>query len=380
MTKNIDKYLILLLVLFFFTGCTPEHVQEDLSVKKQEKNEQELEDLRAHFIDVGQADATFVEYVEGNEEYRILIDTGDWNVTNVVDYLKAQEVTEIDLVVATHPHADHIGQLADVIEEFEVLEVWMSGDLAETQVFERALDAIAANDIDYHEPRSGERYEMGTVSIEVIHPTEVTGNLNNGSISIRLEYGDVSFLFTGDAEISAEEEMIAREHELASTILSVPHHGSDTSSSIAFLEAVVPEIAVYSAGKDNSYGHPHEEVLTNLEASGAIIYGTDRDGTVLVETDGVNYEVLTKTEQTITPDAKPNDERASEEIMPDRCIDINSAYASELEEIIEIGPERALELMELRPFVSIDDLKKLTGIGEARIGKIKEQGLACIGG
>lgn len=380
MTKNINNYFAFLLVLFFFTGCTPEHPHEDLSVKKPEKNEQELEDLRAHYIDVGQADATFVAYMDGDEEYRILIDTGDWNDTNVVDYLKLQEVTEIDLVVATHPHADHIGQLAEVIKEFEVLEVWMSGDLAETQVFERALDAIVANEIDYHEPRSGERYEMGTVSIEVIHPTEVTGNLNNGSISIRLEYGDVAFLFTGDAEISAEEEMIAGEYELDSTFLSVPHHGSNTSSSIAFLEAVSPEIAIYSAGKDNSYGHPHEEVLANLEASGAIIYGTDRDGTVLVETDGVNYEVFRKTEETISPDAKRDDELAGKEIMPDSCIDINSAYASELEEIIEIGPERALELIELRPFVSIDDLKKLTGIGDARFGKIKEQGLACIGG
>lgn len=358
-------------------GCTPEHPQEDRPVETQEKK---LEDLRAHFIDVGQADATLVEYAESDEEYRILIDTGDWNVTNVVDYLKLQGVTEIDLVVATHPHADHIGQLAEVIEEFEVSEVWMSGDLAETQVFERALDSIAANEVDYHEPRSGERYEMGTVSIEVIHPTEVTGNLNNGSISIRLEYGDISFLFTGDAEIGAEEKMLAGKHELASTILSVPHHGSNTSSSIAFLEAVTPEVAIYSAGEGNSYDHPHEEVLSNLEAIGSTIYGTDRDGTVLVETDGANYEVMTKEEGTITPDTKPKEEIENGATIPDSCIDINSASVAELEEIIEIGPERASELIELRPFASIDDLKRLTGIGDARIGKIKEQGLACIGG
>lgn len=244
--------------------------------------------LTVHFIDVGQGDATLLV----GPDFTILIDAGRHDRNDVVPYLREQGVTELDLLVGTHPHSDHIGQFDRVIGAFPVREVWLSGDLHTTRTFERALDAILASDAAYHEPRAGERFRFGSALVEVVSPQEVTGDFNNGSIALRILFGSIAFLFTGDAEAAAEEAMLAGGFELKAHVLHVGHHGSRTSSTPRFLAAVRPEVAVYSAGRGNTYGHPHPEVLERLEALGVEVYGTDRHGTVRIVTDGKTYTVL----------------------------------------------------------------------------------------
>lgn len=246
--------------------------------------------LEVRFIDVGQGDSTLLQ----GPDFTILVDAGRHDHSDVVPYLQSVNVTSIDLLIGTHPHADHIGQFPQVIEAFPVGEVWLSGDITTTQTFERAVDAIEASDTGYHEPRAGETFNFGSAIVEVINPEHLTGELHEGSIGIRVVYGNFTTLFTGDAEAETEMAILARDHNLQATILQLGHHGSSTSSSVEFLEAVDPEVAVYSASEDNSYGHPHEVVLERLSQMGIQIYGTAVNGTIIVTTDGQTYEVRTE--------------------------------------------------------------------------------------
>ena len=246
--------------------------------------------LEVHFIDVGQGDATLLQ----GPDFTILVDAGRHDRSDVVPYLKSVNVTSIDLLIGTHPHADHIGQFPQVIEAFSVGEVWLSGDITTTQTFERAIDAIEASDAGYHEPRAGETFDFGSAIVELINPDHLTGELHEDSIGVRVIYGDFTVLFTGDAEAETEMAILARGHDVKATILQLGHHGSSTSSSVEFLESVDPEVAVYSAAEDNSYGHPHEVVLERLRHMGIQIYGTAVNGTIIVTTDGQTYEVRTE--------------------------------------------------------------------------------------
>ncbi|MBB5181361.1 competence ComEA-like helix-hairpin-helix protein [Planomicrobium koreense] len=361
------KWLFLvgiLVMALFLAGCL-ERVKTpaDNDTEKPAPPERNAGELTAHFIDVGQGDATLFE----TEDYAILIDTGNWNDTDAVEYLEKLGVSKIDIVVGTHPDSDHIGQLDKVIEQFEVSEVWLSGNVSTSDTFIRALEAIEANSTDYYEPRTGETFDVGGMEIEVLHPAEVTGKGNEESISMKITYKDVSFIMTGDAGVKEEQEMIDSGAELDAEILHLGHHGSNTSSGTAFLKAVSPEVAIYSAGIDNSYGHPHAEVIAAAENAGAKVYGTDVNGTVRVETDGISYEVLIEKDG-IAVEGK------------NRCIDINIASSAELQEIEGIGPALAEAIIEARPFDAIEELDSIKGIGQGKIDAIKEQGLACIGG
>ena len=241
--------------------------------------------MQAHFIDVGQGDATLLR----GPDFTVLIDAGRHDRDDVVPYLKSVGVTGIDLLIGTHPHADHIGQFDKVLQAFPVTEVWMSGDLHTTRTFERAIDAILASDASYHEPRRGERHQIGSLTIEVLNPEIITGDFHMGSISLRAEYGDVRFLFTGDAEKETEAEILDSGLPIRSQIFQLGHHGSSTSNSLEFLLAVSPEVAIYSAAADNSYGHPHREVVERINELGIVLYGTDHQGTIIIEADGKRF-------------------------------------------------------------------------------------------
>lgn len=335
----------------------------DSGIQKPAPQQQKTGVWTAHFIDVGQGDATLFE----TKGYAILIDTGNWNNIDAVDYLEELGVSKIDIVVGTHPDSDHIGQLDQVIEQFEVGEVWLSGNASTSDTFIRALEAIDAKGTDYYEPRAGETFDVGGMAIEVLHPAEVTGKGNEESISMKLTYGDVSFVMTGDAGVKEEQEMINRGAALNAEILHLGHHGSNTSSGTAFLKAVSPEVAVYSAGIDNSYGHPHAEVIAAAENAGAEVYGTDVNGTIRIETDGVSYKAAVERDG-VAVEGK------------NRCTDLNIASSAELQEIEGIGPALAAAIIEARPFEAIEELDGIKGIGQGKMDAIKEQGLACIGG
>lgn len=390
MPKNLMKFVLFVFALLIFAGCTSENadslvetasadtMEDEGSAKKPQDS---LQDMLVHYINVGQADATLLEFSDEEDSYTMLIDTGNWNATEVVDYLHAENISAIDIITITHPHADHIGQLDKIINTFDVSEVWMNGEISNAEVFERALAAIEDHDIDYYEPTIGDLFDIGPVAVKILHPDSLSGGTNDNSIAIRLQYGDISFLFTGDGELQAERSMLSRGENVQADILHVGHHGSKTSTSEEFLTAVNPAIAIYSAGIDNKYGHPDQEVVDRINSHGALLYGTDTHGTILVETDGVTYTVQTHKDGTIS--RTPVDIEEIEEIIPiadGSCVDLNYASEEEIQNIIHIGVERAKSVIEQRPFNSIDELTKIKGIGPARIDDIKAQGVACTGG
>src|SRR5699024_6543916 len=206
-------------------------------------------DLNVHYIDANQADATLLQYADNEKKYNVLFDAGDWNDSDVVTYLSEQDIDFIDLVIISHPHADHIGQLAPIIEQFEVGEVWFSGNTSSSETFQKTVDAVMASEADYYEPRAGETFDVGPLGIEILHPDSLTGELNEDSISARFTYGNIRFLFTGDAYQNEELEMLSRDTSVTADILQLGHHGSKTSSHPDFIDAVDPDIAIYSAGK-----------------------------------------------------------------------------------------------------------------------------------
>lgn len=357
---------------------------------KREKKKTSLSDLKVHYIDVGQADATLFQYKENGKAYTILYDAGDWNKNDLIDYLAGQTIDKIDLIIISHPHADHIGQLEKVMHTYEVEEVWMSGNTSSSGTFQAALEAVLESGASYHEPRAGESFDVGTMGIEILHPSSLTGKLNEDSISARFTYGDLSFVFTGDAYKNEERQMMNRSAGVAATFLQLGHHGSDTSSDPAFIKAVDPDVAIYSASSNNSYGHPNASVVSTIQDAGITLYGTDVHGTIIVTTDGKKYDIKTKQDGRVTAKeekkqapkkktekAKPKKEPEQEKQPSSNCIDINSASEEELQRIIHIGPERAKDLIELRPFNRVDDLTRISGIGPARIDDIKNQGKAC---
>jgi competence protein ComEC len=245
--------------------------------------------LEIHFIDVGQGDATLVRTADA----AMLVDTGRHDRDDVVPYLDAVGVQELDVVAITHPHADHLGQFDRVLDELEVHEVWWSGSTHTTATFDRALDALERSDARYAEPRAGDATDVGDLRVDILNPVDpLPGDLHAAGLALRVTWRDVRLLLTGDAETVTEQRWVA-EHPtlLAADIYQVGHHGSTTSTSPAFLDAVSPAVAVYSAGVDNSYGHPHTEVIARLDEAGVEIYGTGVHGTIVITSDGAGWTV-----------------------------------------------------------------------------------------
>ena len=371
--------------------------QEETSQKKSDsKNNSSLDPLIVHYIDAGQGDAALLQFTDEDDTYTILYDSGDWQGNEVVSYLEKENVDFIDIVMISHPHADHIGQLEDVLINFDVGEVWMTENTANSSVYEGAIEAILASDTDYEEPKAGDIFDVGALTIQILHPQTLTGDLNQDSLSAHFSYGDTAFLFTGDAYAKQEKQMMDQDMNIEADFLQLGHHGSDTSTSQSFLDEVKPTYAIYSAGKGNSYGHPHQEVLDRLEASDIETYGTDVHGNIVVTTDGVDSEINTDNNGEVVAGKKESDQQdtssnssssKSSSSTPEEketpsgdCVDINTATKDELQEISHIGEERAEDVIDLRPFDHVEDLDQVDGIGPARLDDIIDENIACTGG
>lgn len=264
-------------------------------------------DLEIHFIDVGQGDCSLIKW----EGAAMLIDCGEREqAETVLKYLKKQGVKKLDYIIATHPHSDHIGGMGDIISEIEVGKVIaprVSEDMTPTtKTYERFLQALKDKSLKLTAAKPDTTYTLsGTAAsaaekvppkFEVLAPVQDYDDLNNYSVVIRLTYGTTSYLFTGDAEKEAELDILENGGDVDADVLKMGHHGSSTSSSEEFYEAVSPEICVIQCGSDNSYGHPHKEVMDEIDSSGAKVYRNDTDGTVIVYSDGDEIFVKTSRE------------------------------------------------------------------------------------
>ncbi|MBT9157206.1 MAG: ComE operon protein 3 [Firmicutes bacterium] len=246
--------------------------------------------LTAHFIDVGQGDSILLQAGKVN----VLIDAGGREMgERVVAYLRAEGVQSIDLLIATHPHADHIGGLAAVLASFPVRRIIDSGQVHTSQTFLNYLRLVDDKKIPFETP-SAQVVELAAgVTLRVIGPRQAYDGLNDGSVVALVTAEQVSLLLTGDMEERAERDLVAA-GGIAARILKVGHHGSSTSSTRAFLQMVRPQVAIISVGQGNPYGHPAESVLARLRESGADIYRTDVHGTVVLRTDGAKFSIKTQ--------------------------------------------------------------------------------------
>lgn len=252
--------------------------------------------VRVHFIDVGQGEAILVEAPEKT----LLIDAGENNQgETVLRYLARQKIERLDIAIGTHPHSDHIGGLDTVILATPVDKVILpviSEELSPTSPsYEGLLNAIAKSNLRITPAKPGDKYDLGNgASLNILGPVRGDyDSLNDFSIVSRLDYGSTSFLFTGDATAVSESDLLDSGARLKANVLDAGHHGSRSSTSKAFLDAVRPQVAVISCGVDNSYGHPHRQTMSRLEAVGGIkIFRTDLDGSVIVSSNGteLTYE------------------------------------------------------------------------------------------
>ena len=254
--------------------------------------------MSATFIDVEQGDSCWLHLPNGDD---VLVDGGKSQAgPTVVAYLNEHGVTDIELMVATHGDADHIGGLIDVLASMPVAEAWLDSQTCTTLTCQEFYQALANNGVVTGIVRMGESYSWGEVAALVLNPSEpLYADKNENSVALRVSYGSVDFLLTGDVETGAENRMLNSGNPLEAEILKVAHHGSSSSSSPDFLSAVSPEVAVISVGQ-NSYGHPTEQTISRLQAVGATIYRTDQHGTTVVTTDGYTYSVSLSQELTHT--------------------------------------------------------------------------------
>jgi len=250
-------------------------------------------EVMVSFLDVGQGDSILVR----SQDNAVLIDGGEHSQRNVVlNYLRNAGVRRLCYVVATHPHSDHIGGLVHILRQVDVGTVIMPDVTHTTVTFENFLAVIENNNIDVIIPEPGDRVQAGIIDFTVLappnpHPGPST-NLNNASIVLRLSHGQTSFIFTGDGERELENWMVNSGQYLRANVLNLGHHGSRTSTTEDFLDAVSPRAVVISLAEDNRYGHPHQEVLDRLNDRGIRIYRTDQLGTIRMITDGQRINVL----------------------------------------------------------------------------------------
>lgn len=246
--------------------------------------------LEVHFIDVGQGDAILIQ----SKDAAMLVDAGENSMGEVVvDYLQSQGVESLDYVIGTHPHSDHIGGLDVVIDNLEVNKVILPDKIHTTKTFEDVIDAIDDKNLKITKPIVGTTYSLGNANFTIIAPNSKSySNLNDYSAGIKLTYGEHSFLMVGDAEVLSEKEILNNGINLSSNVLKVSHHGSSTSSSKAFIDAIDPEYAVITVG-ENDYGHPHKEIMEDLTSRKIPIYRTDEDQTIIFTTDGTSLTVTT---------------------------------------------------------------------------------------
>lgn len=291
-TTHRGSILGIILILFLLAGCS-------LTIETQAGPPISEESfLKVHFIDVGQGDATLIQQINQDNTYNMLIDAGNnGDGEYLVEYLKDQGVKTLDYIIGTHPHSDHIGGLDDVIKGFQVGAIIMPKVMANTRTFEEVMEAVSDKGLSITSPVPGTSYPLGEAEFTILAPnSDDYASLNDYSIANRIVFGSNSFIFTGDAEALSEEEILNNfnKRDLASDVFKLAHHGSSTSNTEDFLEAINPSYGIISCGQDNSYGHPHREIMAQLKARNILVFRTDLHGTIVINSDGKDISIETE--------------------------------------------------------------------------------------
>ena len=284
--NNIKKYFLPILILLFLLSFTAGLFAQDT--------------LSIYFLDVGQGDSSIIITPDDRV---VLIDSGP-NESLILRYLQNLGVSHIDLLIATHAHADHITGMDKIIAKYKPKAFIDPGIPHTTATYQRMITAIDKYNINYYKGIS-RKINLDSLSLTILPPAIplIKGSeLNNNSVVVRLDYKDFSCLFTGDIEKEREVQLLAESRSnLDVDILKVGHHGSFSSSSPLFIKSVGPKIAVICCGQGNKYGHPHQETISLLQSLGIEICRTDLNGTILVKTDGIEYQIFTEKESIRAP-------------------------------------------------------------------------------
>ncbi|MCM3125829.1 MULTISPECIES: ComEC/Rec2 family competence protein [unclassified Mesobacillus] len=240
--------------------------------------------MKVHFINVGQGDAIYIKAPIGED---VIIDAGNIDGSDVVAYLKKQKVGDIEIMIATHPDADHLGGLDEVLKAYKVKSVYSPKVSHTTLAYKEFLSAVKREGLSIKTASKGVRIPLKGITRSFVAPLKsyIASDLNNWSAVLKLVYNKKSFLFTGDAESKSETDMITSKQNLTANVLKVDHHGASTSSSSNFLKAVKPQYAVISVDK-NSYGHPTSTILSRLKSAKVTTYRTDKSGHIIFTTNG----------------------------------------------------------------------------------------------
>lgn len=306
--KGILRKTICIAAVFFIVfaaaGCTGEQTDsEDVYTRISDGSSSAGADvMKIHFIDVGQGDCTFVDY--GDQE--VLIDCGEWEYSReVIDYISPYVDGPLDLVIATHPDSDHIGGMMYLFDSFQVGCVIDSGAVKDTVTYENYINAVENEPECTVYPDDDMIWEMGeNAYVRIIETGDDDDDVNEISVVSEVVFGEVSVLLTGDMGSKTERANLDRFGRVR--VLKAAHHGSSKSTSEEFLEKTRPDYVIISAGKDNSYGHPHKETLERLDRIGAVVYYTMNSGTIIMETDGKTCEFVTEGSVNVTePSSDP---------------------------------------------------------------------------
>ena len=260
-----------------------EDAADGTSAEAQDDQISSDSEFKIYFIDVGQADSSLIIC----DEHTLLIDGGNTSDSSLIySFLKSHNINHLDYIIGTHAHEDHIGGLAGALNYASVDVAYCPVTSYDSKAFGNFVKYLDKQGVSISVPTPGDRFLLGSAEVMVLGPIRDNANPNNTSIVTKVTYGNTSFLFTGDAEREEEADILDMGYDLFSNLLHVGHHGSDTSSTYPFLREIMPQYAVISVGKDNSYGHPHENLLSRLRDAGAEVYRTDMQGTITCVSDG----------------------------------------------------------------------------------------------
>ena len=274
------RIVFLTCLCLLVVGCANPFVESD---DKTSVSTFSGDTLRVNYIDVGQGDSIFIQLP--NKE-TMLIDAGEaYEVDNVINYLNNLGITKIDYAVGTHPHTDHIGGLEEVINTFDIGSIYMPRASSTSKTYEDLLTTISNKGLKIKTAKSGVVVlDDDNLKLEFIAPnSDSYSELNNYSAVLKLTYLDNTFLFMGDAETLSEDEIT---YDVDADVIKVGHHGSDSSSSVDFVNKVSPEYAIIMVGEGNSYNHPYQSIIDRYESVGAKVLRTDLDGNIVCDSDG----------------------------------------------------------------------------------------------